>query len=300
MTVIRADELEPAPEAPSPDSLHSRTPYVVALEIAGSVLEIRSSEAELCETLARRFRDHLCATRAADVVCFVVREKDGYLFSSPGTMGWRWRQGMLPADALAFLSDAAAISAFVRSDKGIVSYHAASLESHGRAAAIAGISEAGKTTTLLACARLGLRVFSDERLLLRDGTVRPFLRTCGIREGGARRLLADDAHDALAMALTSGANDLSLVETFGRDAVAEPAPLFAAFILDGHGSHAEVAPITAYEAAPALTRWADGRSGQLGLVAQTLELLAKVRCYRLTLGSPAESANRIRETLNGD
>lgn len=301
MTVISAAQLQPAPEPQSIEALLARAAASVRLEIAGVGLEVWSSEPGLCDALAERFRDHLSRTRSPDLRYFVLREEDGYLFCSPGmTTGWRWRKGPLSVDALAFLADAAAISALVRSDRNLVSYHAAAVEHRGRAAAIVGSSEAGKTTTLLACARLGMRVYSDERLILRDDAVQPFLRTCGVREGGAQLLLADDSHDALAAKLKSGdCERLSIVETFGPGAVAKSASLGFVFVLAGSSSQAKVEPIASHDAVSAFTQWADASAGYLELVARTVAMLAKVRSYRLVLGRPSESAHCLRDVLDG-
>ena len=259
------------------------------LRFAGITVEVRTSEFALKAELCKKYAAHVCYSEP-DALFFAVRTAEGYRFS--GAAGsWEWRSGPLPADALAFLTDAALLSAVIRSSD-LLSMHAAAIEFAGRGAAIAGASTAGKTTTLLACARAGARVYSDERALLRDGQLQPFLRRCSVRDGGRDLLLQDDANDALADRLRSSP-DLDLRDCFGRGAVAAPAALDAVFVLSGCGENPAIRRIAPAQALTAVTKWFDMRGGMLERAARALEVLHGAHCYEVQLGSPAATARAI-------
>ena len=164
------------------------------------------------------------------------------------------------------------------------------------AAAIAGHSAAGKTATLLACARRGMRVYSDERVLLRQTIVHPFLRRCSVRGAGARLLLADQDADRLPDALRT-LPQLSLKLCFGAEAIAPPRPLRALFAIAGTGHCAALELIDTAAALPAITGWFDARGDMVDRVSRAIGMLRKVRCYRLTLGTPDETAAAIGYAL---
>lgn len=268
------------------------------VRIAGVVMRLFCDDADVSHHLERRYRDHRCE-ESPDFDYYVVRDGEHVVFFGPGGVELSWPHFRLSAEAVAFLADAAAMSALIRSSDRIVSYHAAAVERDGRAAAIVAESNGGKTTTSLACARIGMRVYSDERLLLAGELVQPFLRACNVRPDGRKRLLADDAFDALARALPLAApGDLSFIDVFGRDIAAPPAPLHALFVIapGGHGA-ARAEPIASYAALPALTRWADASCDRLTRAARTNWFLKHVACYKLTLGTPRETAACIDEIL---
>ncbi len=298
MTVIRATDLEKSPVEPSAFLLmHARSS--VNLHIAGITMEIRSDNPELCEAFGRRYRHHV-TTAPAHVRYYVVRDRDDYLFWSYDSTAWRWSSTALSVDALVFLTDAVAISALVNTDPSLISYHAAVVAHAGSSAAIAGDSTAGKTTTTLACGRFGMRIYSDERLLLRDRTVQPFLRTFTVRDDGAQRLLSDDPSDRLARELSAGAREnLSAIDLFDQDLPVHPEPLRALFVLSASDTQPRAREISPFDALPAMTRWADARGSQFDHIARTISLLSSLRCYRLTLGTPADTARCIAQVLDG-
>jgi hypothetical protein len=188
------------------------------------------------------------------------------------------------------------MSALVHFDGQLRSIHAAAVAHRDNGALIVGDSTAGKTTTLLACARAGLQVYSDERGLLRGTMVQPFLRTCNVRSGGRALLLDDERHDVLASYLLTGAR-FSLRECFGEAAIASPAPLRAVFVLSGCAERPEMTPIDAAAALPAISRWFDTKGDRLDRLALAVHLLRQARCYRLVLGTPKHSATVIARSL---
>ncbi|MFN2449371.1 MAG: hypothetical protein ABR508_06220 [Candidatus Baltobacteraceae bacterium] len=292
MHVISARELQRGG-----DMAHLRqgAPQSVALRIAQIGVRIETAVPGLAAELALRYAGHL-DERAPDFVYRIFPSPQGYAFWCDHDGAWQWKAGSLPLDAIAFLADAAMLSALVHFDPLLASVHAAAVAAHGCAAAIAGDSTAGKTTTLLACARAGLQVYSDERALVRQGIVHSFLRRCSVRPDGRSRLLADDDADALAHAMHAR-GDIALAAVFGEAAVAPPLALRALFVLDGYAARPFIEPIDATAALPAVSRWFDTCGGAIERTARALGLLRSLHCFRLTLGTPRESALAVRETL---
>jgi hypothetical protein len=142
-----------------------------------------------------------------------------------------------------------------------------------------------------------MRVYSDERTLLRDTTVHPFLRRCSVRAAGARLLLADNEHDRLADALRV-APELSLKTCFGSAAIASPQRLRALFVISGTGHCAALEAIDTATALPSISRWFDTRGDMVDRVARAIVTLREVKAYRLTLGSPDESSAAIAYALS--
>lgn len=272
----------------------TRCTHSLRLCFAGICAEVRSCEAPLIGELRRRYRYHVSAAPTAFVYT-ICASPEGYALSRERD-GWLWNDGALPAGALAFLADAALLSAVVHADPALQSVHAAAIAYNQRGAIIAGDSEAGKTTTLLGCAREGLQLFSDERALVRGGTLYPFVRRCRVRTGGRSLLLADNPGDAVATHLQES-EEIDLTECFGNESIGEPAPLRAVFILHGRAARAAIERIDSAAALPAISRWFDMRGEPLDRLGEALALLRGRDCYRLTAGTPADTARLIRTAL---
>lgn len=294
MRVIRAEQLTRAGNEKN-SALERHCVHTATCEIAGVTMELRTDMPEVARLFALRYADHP-AVGAPDFRYYVATVRGGYAFWCGHASSWRWSQGALPPDAVVFLADAVALAAVVRFDAHIASMHAAAIEHSGVAAAFAGTSTTGKTTTLLACARRGMRIYSDERVILRENVVHPFLRRCSVRAAGARLLLAENDNDRLADALRA-APELSLKTCFGRAAIASPHPLRALFVLNGTGHCAALEAVDTATALPAITRWFDAHGDMVDRVARAITLLQDVKCYRLTLGTPDESAAAIAYAL---
>lgn len=294
MRVIRAEQLTRSGSEVNA-TLERHCVHAARCEIAGVVMELCTDIAEVARLFGLRYADHP-ATREPDFRYYVATVRGGYAFWCAHAASWRWSQGPLPPDAILFLADSVATAALVRYDRAIASMQAAAVEFNGIAAAIAGNSTAGKTITLLACARRGMRIYSDERTILRDRLVQPFLRRCSVRAAGARLLLAENDADRLADTLRT-VPELSLKTCFGSSAIAGPAPLRALFVLNGNGHCAALEAIDTAAALPAVTRWFDARGDMTDRVARAIAALKDVKCYRLTLGSPDESAAAIAYAL---
>lgn len=295
MRVIRAEQLtRSANDANS--ALERHCVHTARAQIAGVTLEFCTDIPEVARLFALRYADHP-ASAAPDFRYFAATVRGGYAFWCAHAATWRWSQGALPPDAVVFLADSVAIAALLRFDAALSSMQAASIELNGVAAAIAGQSTAAKTTTLLACARRGMRIYSDERTIMRHSAVHPFLRRSSVRAAGARLLLADRDSDApLADALRT-TPQLSLKTCFGPDAIAQPQKLRALFVIAGTGHCAALELIDTAAALPSITRWFDARGDMVDRVSRAIGVLRDVRCYRLTLGSPDESAAAIAYAL---
>lgn len=262
-------------------------------------MELRSDSAALCDAFAKRYRAH-ATEETCDFVYYVVREGVKYRFWSPHSPVWEWQSGVLPTDALLFLTEAVGVSALVRYDGSLTSIHGAAVRFNGVTAAIVGNASSGKSTTLLACARSGMQVYSDERVLSRDGIVYPYLRTCAVRADAARRLFDEATHDALHTWLNDrglARRELALEEVFGPRAVAPPSPLRAVFVINGYAASPRVHDLDPWNALPAVTRWLDARGDAIDRMGRGLRMLRGVKCYRIALGMPAASVAAIRETV---
>jgi len=295
--VISAADLERAGEY-RPAGYAARCSFHVRCRIAGITLELRTDVAELPEQFLRYYSDHR-SDAAPDLRFYVCRDDRGYALWSDEAATYRWLDGELPPDALMFLTDACAMSSLVALDSSLVSMHAAAVEAGGKAAAILGNSTAGKTTTLLACARAGLRVYSDERALLRAGVVQPFLRRLSVRADGARRLLADADDDALARILGRD-SQFTIVSAFGAHAIAAPQRLETLFILAGYAERPAIERAEPAAAVNAMMPWFDAAGNAFERIRAALDLAKSCRCYRLLLGTPAATAAAIRDVLMED
>jgi hypothetical protein len=294
MRVIRAEQLTRS-GSDANAAMEQHCIYNARCEIAGITIELCTDMPEVARLFALRYADHP-ACRPADFRYFVATIRGGYAFWCAHAATWRWTQGPLPPDAIVFLADSVALSALIRYDSSLTSMQAAAVEYNGIAAAIAGHSTPGKTTTLLACARRGMRVYSDERTLLRHTIAHPFLRRCSVRAAGARLLLADQDADKQPDPLRTSPQ-LSLKMCFGPDAIADPRPLRALFVIAGTGHCAGLELIDTSTALPAITRWFDARGDMVDRVARAISTLQSLRCYRLTLGTPDETAAAIGYAL---
>lgn len=286
MRVIRAEQLTRTASANS--TLERHCTYTARCEIAGVTMELCTDHPEVARLFALRYADHP-AHGEPDFRYYVATVRGGYAFWCAHAPAWRWTQGVLPPDAVAFLADSVALAAIVRFDPALVSMQAACVELNGVAAALAGHSAAGKTATLLACARRGMRIYSDERTVLRHTLVQPYLRRNSVRAAGARLLLADQDLDRKYNALHSDPQ-LSLKTCFGGDSIAEPQPLRALFAIAGSGYCAALEAIDTATAMPAVMRWFDANGDMVDRATRAIGLLGGVKCYKLTLGSPDESA----------
>lgn len=275
----------------------------IFIDVAGMTCAVHFDRDQTAARFAARYADLIVEHATAARHAFVMRDPAlGWLFWSPGTTAYRWPQGDLSDDVVAFLADAVALTAFFqqRAD-GIVSVHAAALGVAGAVAAIIGDSNRGKTTTAVACARAGMELYSDERCLIdRRAVVYPFQRAINVRADGLRLLVNDRlaGDDPMGVRLREHGNrdwqDLRISDLLPTQRALPPRPLRAVFLLFGAGAEPAVERVHASRAAQASARWAQGAGTGLDKVAYLLRLFSAVPCYRLQLGTPDASARLIR------
>jgi hypothetical protein len=305
--MVSADDLLPiSPSAAAIASGRLRARFPVTLRLAGETCVVRFDDAETCRLFARRYADMAAdGNEPAAHEAFAVRDPVlGHLFWATGDTAYRWPHGAAAPHVVAFLADAVALTAFiVRRTDGLISLHAAVAAIEGGAAAIIGDSNAGKTTTALACARIGMQLYSDERCIIgRETIAHPFPRAMNIRDTGRRLLTQDvlDDDDPVGRRLRArpeGAwDDVLFSDLFGRNEH-RPQPLRAAFLIAGVASQPSLEPATASQATRAANRWAYGAGRGLDKLARLFEIFRNVACFSLVLGTPDASARAIRGEL---
>jgi len=276
--------------------------YELTVRIAGIAMQMRFDDAAVRDKFAYRYRHHLCDEAAAIAYACAVYQGSHYFWSDRAA--WCWPNETLPLEAIVLFADATAMSTLVRSDPGLISFHAAAVGYGGAVAALIGDSTAGKTTTAVACARRGMQIYSDERLLMRHGTlVLPFLRAFNIRQHGAMLLGADGIADALGERLAAPAvhgdwADLSPFEYLPHLRVPKPRPLRAIFLLDGKAEQIKIAELDSLRASPRLLASIDCMAhARIDRAARVIALLRRLRVFSLTLGRPDATAAAIKSIL---
>jgi hypothetical protein len=272
----------------------------ITLAVGNEALSVYFEDPQWRVRFAERYADQLVERSSLGLRHYVVRNGSGYAFWSAGYPKWCWENGELPADAIAFLSDATAMSALFSGSKALVTFHAAAVVTAGIAAAIAGDSNAGKTTTALACGRAGLQLYSDERCVVDGRAVVPFMRSLSVRSDGWSRLHGSPNQNG---ALPKGARptidgfSIRISELFGNVDRSTRPELRAVFALDGAAEQARVTPVAWYDVAPTLAKWMNSADRGLNRGVRLIETLRSVECFRLRLGTPHQSAALIGSTL---
>lgn len=279
--------------------------YPVTVDVAGLVCAIHFDDGEAATLFAARYAD-MSVEAPASRHAFAMRDPLlGHVFWAAGGGVFRWPRGPLPARVVAFLADAVAMTAFFQDrDDDMLSLHAAALGVPGGAAAIVGDSNAGKTTTAVACARAGMYLYSDERCVIdRRLRVHPFARAINLREPGLRLLAhdrpagPDPAGERLREHAGDDWNDVRISELFAAQTALGPEPLRAVFLLAGSAAQPAIEPAPASRASKAAARWAQGAGSGLDKIARLQRLFSETACYRIVLGTPDASARLIRSVL---
>jgi hypothetical protein len=300
---ISADDLSLTMQPPpGEEPLYAPAEHAVTIAVGGAAITVRFDDERWASGFAQRYADML-VPNAAGLVHYAVHTRAGYLFWSPGGPGWSWDHGLLSVSAVVFLAEATALAALIRSSSQLVSFHAAAVAYGGVAAAIAGDTAAGKTTTAIACGRRGMGLYSDERCVVSESFVVPFARTLQLR-GDGLRLLADERVDgdrivSAGLPIREGREDVSvrISSLFGPSAIPAPAPLRAVFLLSGREVRPRVERAEWFDIAPALVRWMDSKDQGLRRVGRLADTLRDACCFRLFLGSPDASASLVGATL---
>ena len=274
----------------------------VVIDVAGLVGAVHFDNAGAAARFAARYSD-LRSSLTPDRHAFAMCDAElGWLFWSGTAPVLCWPHGDLPVHAVAFLADAVALTAFfqLRAD-GVVSLHAASVGLPNGIAAIIGDSNAGKTTTAIACARAEMDLFSDERTLIDERSyVHAFPRAVNLRKPGLSLLNADHVRGADPIGARLRAhgdddwNDVRISDLIPAQRIVDARPLRAVFVLGGHARAPAAAIVPAAVAVRAASRWAQGAGSGVDKVARLLHIFGSVPCYRIDLGTPDESARLLR------
>lgn len=277
----------------------------VTVDLAGYACTVHFDDGDAAARFAARYADMLTRAPAPHQAFALHDPAAGHVFWKDGGNMFRWPHGPLPPPAIAFLADAVAITAcFQDRGDGMLSLHAAALGVPGGVAAIIGDSNAGKTTTAVACARAGMFLYSDERCAVDpQSRVHAFPRALNLRAPGlsllARDRLAspDPVGDRLRAHAGSDWNDVRITDLFGEQASLQPEALRAVFLLAGAARQPAIERVAAGCASKAAARWAQGAGNGLDKIARLQRLFSGVACYRIVLGTPSASADMIRRVL---
>jgi hypothetical protein len=278
----------------------------VVIDVAGTACAVHFDSDAAAASFVLRYADLMVSGITPQRHAFAMRDPTfGWLFWSDGSQAFRWPHGDLAAHVVAFLADAVALTAFFQQrDDGVVSLHGASVGLPGGIAAIIGDSNAGKTTTAIACARADMDLYSDERCLIdRRSLIHSFPRAINVRKAGLRLLLQDRVPgvDSIGTHLRAHGegdwNDVRISDLIADQSELEPRPLCAVFLLAGCAQAASLEAAPASRAVRASARWAQGAGSGLEKIARLLGIFANVPCYRIRLGTPDESARLIRSVV---
>jgi len=190
--------------------------------------------------------------------------------------------------------------------------HAAAIQIGSGGAILTGASHAGKTTTSMHLAARGHRLFGDELALirLRSRELLPLRRSLSLRAGPRSPALAGALQQVAPRKVNfeDGAIGLLRINELFSAAGDDPVDLKAAFFLSGFSDHPSIEPfnltlddertfdcMSANDIA-SISWGLDPQKRALRLLALK-QLLGRVRCWRLSVGAPDETAKLIESTM---
>ena len=297
---ISLESLEKSELAPNDAVTYAaRAIHRVTLAIGRATIAVRFARASAAAAFAERFGDML-GCGVADATVFVVDCGPRTYFWLTLDRAYCWTAAVSD-ELLVFFADGFALREYLMQSADLC-LHAAVIARGSRAVALVGRSTAGKTTTALAAARSGFTLFSDERCIIQDGYVVPFLRAIAIREGSRAALIADSVADCtLASRLRAlpARGDVAIrPRTLLGERVGErPARLIAAFMIESRAQTPAVERCSLHNALPAILRSLICRETGLERATRALAEFGKLKLYRLQLGTPADTARAIEHSL---
>ena len=201
-----------------------------------------------------------------------------------------------------------------RAQTGVLFLHAASVGIAGAGALLIGPSRGGKSATALTLAWRGHAFLGDDVAAVRLAAqeLLPFRKSAGLREGPLARVLCDRLPPArLEAAGIRRGQPRTLVrvsELFPASATG-PLPLRFAFLLDGFADRTTITPYRAElldvgrlrsVATETSSAWGISPARDLMNFLVVIDLLSRLRCYRLRLGPPEESAGFIEAAVEAN
>lgn len=277
----------------------ARAIHTVTFAVGGATIAVRFARASAALAFSERFRD-LLAAREPDTVIYAVDVCGAAFFWGRPEHAYVWN-AEASDELLVFFADGFALREYLNAsaDFGL---HAAVLALGSHLVALVGHSTAGKTTTALAAVRRGFALYSDERCIVQDGRVVPFLRAITVRAGGRSALrpvaVSHCEFDVRLRELPErGDIVIGARRLIGERAGGPARPLTAAFIIEGRAATPGVWSRTLYAALPALLRSIACRETGLERAGRALAELRTVRLYGLRLGTPDATVEAIERAL---
>jgi hypothetical protein len=271
------------------------------IRIADVTIAVTCANPRVAERMAHRYGDLLEESEPSSIFFTLnVEHADGHILLWVDPQ--RTRTFAILEDDIessVFFADAVLGHEFFTRHSAL-SLHAAVIERAGKTGAIIGQSMAGKTTTSLACALLGMHLASDERCILDAGRLYGFPRALTLRSGCRKLLLSQSASGSRFRTLLSeapGEAEVSLRPSRLFNTNLTDSRLDTIFLLDGFATQAKLTRSDRVIQLPRLMQAAMMRETGIERPARVLRELAQVRIYLLTLGSPHQSAKLIAETL---
>lgn len=281
--------------------LRARAVHVVEVGVGASGFRACFSDRDVARAFADRYRDQ--GPRGAPIADFyAVEDRDGVRFwCDRAPERARRYDDRLGADFAAFFADAGAQYEFLRASP-YLGLHAAVLANERGAIAIVGATTAGKTTTAIACARRGLSFYSDERCIVRDGRVVPFLRRLTLRAGGRELLLADAIDDRVAACVRALGNAPETpvhASTLFGDAIGGPERnVRALFVIADRAGAPVVERVGLYGVLPSLLRATASGEGGIDRIARLDREFRDAAVFAVRLGTPDATARAILAALD--
>jgi hypothetical protein len=299
---VYAEDLTRLPDDAALDDLAARATHAVTIGFAGVVAQTRFFRADSADVYRGRYRNML-SPEVPQLISYAVARRPGDIyFWVPGIASYRWDRCRIGKNQTAFLAEAVTNTAVFTSRENLIALHAAAVSDGRRAAAVIGSSEAGKTTTAIACVRRGLQLYSDEFCVVTPAGVIPFPRSLNVRAGGLALLAEDRPPPSPVDAWLSGnlgadRDDVGFADIFGAVRMPEPRPLEVVFAVRGRAERPAAEQIPAAAMLPHVKPWARLKARGIEEVHALLAMLQAARCYELTLGSPDATALLIRDVL---
>ena len=195
---------------------------------------------------------------------------------------------------------------------GVLYLHAGSVGIAGAGTLICGSTGGGKSTTTLALALRGHAFLGDDVAVIRLASreILPFPKSAGMRDGPLTDVLQERLRASRHVLAENRWNMVRTVVRVGDlfpGSLGRPLPLRYAFLLDGFGEQASVADYQPQLAdvkrlqalvSDASPSWGLSPGRDLMNFLVVVNLLSGLRCYRVRLGSPSETAELIETTVN--
>jgi hypothetical protein len=299
---IAPNALEPVElSAPFRRALRAAVTDTVWADWFGTCIALGFDDPVAAAQYRRRYA-RFATERPADVRAYALRRDGRTLFWVEGGPAYQWPEALDDPFAVEFLADYVVRHTYFMELSPHLSFHAAALSVPHGAFAVTAVSEGGKTTTALACARRGTPLYSDERCVLDGERVLPFPRAITVRAASLELLASDPSFEDGGIGERLRAHrggdwsGVDFAELFGDARLPPPQPLRAIFFIAGRAAEPAVAPLAFPQALAALLAIPlRSRSRGLERVADATRLLGHARPYSLTLGTPDATARLLRE-----